>query len=64
MKILRLQKVTDLVGLKRSSIYNLMAEGRFPKPITLGGKRAVGWIDQEVNDWLEQQIEASRKDTQ
>ncbi|MBA1445764.1 MAG: AlpA family transcriptional regulator [Chromatiales bacterium] len=63
MKILRLQKVTDLVGLKRSSIYNLMAEGRFPKSITLGGKRAVGWIDQEVNDWLEQQIEASRKDT-
>jgi prophage regulatory protein len=28
-----------------------MAEGKFPKPISLGA-RAVGWVDAEVEAWL------------
>ncbi len=37
-----------------------VAQGTFPKPVSLGG-RAVGWIEAEVQRWLEQRIEASRK---
>ena len=58
--ILRLPAVKARVGLSRSSIYLRISEGRFPKPVSLGG-RAVGWIEVEINDWLEKQIEASRK---
>ncbi len=58
--ILRLPAVKSRTGLSRSTIYLRISEGRFPKPISLGG-RAVGWIEAEVNDWLNQQIEASRK---
>jgi prophage regulatory protein len=47
-------------GLSRSTIYLRVAEGDFPKPISLGGYRAVGWIEAEINDWLNTQIEASR----
>ena len=47
-------------GLSRSTIYLRIAEGSFPKPVSLGG-RAVGWIEAEVNDWLKQQIETSRQ---
>lgn len=37
-----------------------VSEGAFPTPISLGG-RAVGWIEAEVADWLDQQrIQASR----
>ena len=58
--ILRLPTVKARTGLSRSSIYSRVAEGSFPKQVSLGGGRAVGWIEEEVNDWLNQQIEASR----
>ncbi len=57
--ILRLPAVMARVGLSRSSIYLRISEGRFPKPISLGG-RAIGFIEAEINEWLEQQIEQSR----
>jgi len=58
--ILRLPAVKARTGLSRSTIYLRIAEGSFPKPVSLGG-RAVGWIEAEVNDWLKQQIESSRQ---
>ena len=60
--ILRLPAVKARTGLSRSTIYLRISEGRFPKAISLGG-RAVGWIEAEVNDWLNQQIDNSRKAT-
>jgi prophage regulatory protein len=58
--ILRLPAVKARTGLSRSTIYLRISKGDFPKPVSLGG-RAVGWIEAEVNEWLNQQIEASRK---
>ncbi len=58
--ILRLPEVKRSTGLSRSTIYLRIAEGRFPKPIGLGG-RAVGWLEAEVQEWLTRRIEASRK---
>ena len=59
--ILRLPAVKVRTGLSRSTIYLRISKGTFPAPISLGGGRAVGWIDAEIQDWLEKQIEASRK---
>lgn len=50
-KILRRPQVEQLVGLSRSTIYALMASGDFPKPVRIG-KRAVGWPESILNDWL------------
>ena len=58
--ILRLPAVKARTGLSRSTIYLRVAEGCFPKPVSLGG-RAVGWIETEVNDWLTQQVDACRQ---
>lgn len=58
--ILRLPTVKARTGLSRSTIYLRISEDSFPKPVSLGG-RAVGWIEAEVDDWLNQQIKASRK---
>ena len=58
--ILRLPAVKIRTGLSRSTIYLRVSEGRFPTPISLGG-RAVGWIEAEINEWLTQHIKASRK---
>lgn len=58
--ILRLPVVKARTGLSRSTIYLRISEGRFPKPVSLGS-RAVGWIEEEITEWLNQQIETSRK---
>jgi prophage regulatory protein len=57
--IWRLPDVTYNTGLGRSSIYRKTADGEFPKPIKLG-PRAVGWISDEVLQWIQIQIDASR----
>ena len=46
--ILRLPAVKTRTGLSRSTIYLLISEGCFPKPVSLGA-RAVGWPDSEVD---------------
>ena len=58
-RFLRLPTVRDRVGVSKSSIYQWISEGTFPRPIPLGG-RAVGWIESEVDDWMNRRIEASR----
>ena len=57
--ILRLPAVKARTGLSRSTIYLRVAEGTFPRPVSLGG-RAVGWIEAEIEHWLKKQIDASR----
>ena len=58
--ILRLPTVKIRTGLSRSSIYLRISQGTFPKPVNLGG-RAVGWVDTEIQDWVQKCIEARRK---
>lgn len=57
--ILRLPTVKARTGLSRSTIYLRIAAGNFPTPIRLGG-RAVGWVEAEIDEWLNRQIENSR----
>lgn len=57
--ILRLPAVKTRTGLSRSTIYLRISEGSFPKPVSLGG-RAVGWLEDEIQQWLEERIELSR----
>ena len=58
--ILRLPAVKQSTGLSRSTIYQLVADGSFPKPVSLGD-RAVGWLEHEVQEWLQRRIDASRR---
>ncbi|RYF47595.1 MAG: AlpA family transcriptional regulator [Cytophagaceae bacterium] len=51
MRIFRLKEVVGSTGLARSTIYKYIAEGAFPKPVSLGD-RCVGWVDSEVHDWI------------
>jgi prophage regulatory protein len=58
--ILRLPDVKASTGLSRSTIYLRVSQGTFPKPVSLGG-RAVGWLEVEIQEWLQRCIETSRK---
>lgn len=56
-KFLRRRQVEDLTGLKRSALYDRMADGTFPKPVSLEGK-AVAWLESEIAAWMEARIAA------
>jgi prophage regulatory protein len=58
-RALRLPQVCQMTGLRRSMIYQLQAERRFPQRIMLS-ERAVGWLESEVQAWLDSRIEESR----
>jgi prophage regulatory protein len=45
--ILRLPAVKTSTGLSRSTVYLRIAQGVFPRPVSLGG-RAVGWPLHEI----------------
>ena len=59
MNILRRKRVEMKAGLGRSTIYEQMAAGTFPKSIKIG-PRAVGWLESEIDDWIQSRIQASR----
>ncbi len=60
-RILRLPDVIKITGLSRSSIYNYIDLGLFPKPIKLG-KRAVGWPANEISSVNKARIEGKNND--
>jgi prophage regulatory protein len=57
--ILRRKQVEQRTGLSRSTIYLRVAQGTFPKAVSLGA-RAVGWLESEVDEWLNARVELSR----
>ena len=58
-QILRLPQVKTQTGLSRSSIYQRIAEGNFPRQINLGG-RAVGWLASDIDNYIKKCLAASR----
>lgn len=51
VNILRLSLLRKKIGLSTSSIYQMMSEGRFPASRKIG-KRAVGWLESDIDQWL------------
>lgn len=55
MKFLSKKQVTALVLYSPAHIARLEAAGTFPKRVSLGVSR-VGWVEQEILDWMQQRI--------
>ena len=65
-RFIRLPEVMSRTGYGRTSIYRKMEDGSFPKSLKLGGppidpnefdSRAIAWIEDEVDQWIESKIE-------
>jgi prophage regulatory protein len=65
-RFIRLPEVMSRTGYGRSSIYRKMDDGSFPKSLKLGGapkdpnefdSRAIAWIEEEVDQWIESRIQ-------
>jgi prophage regulatory protein len=51
--------LTKLTGLTDKWFYKLIKDGDFPKPVKLG--RSSRWLKSEVENWLQERINQSRK---
>lgn len=60
-RVIKLPEMSKRIGYARASIYakldpkNTQYDPLMPRPISLGG-RAVGWIEAEVEEWLQGRI--------
>jgi len=50
-RILRRKEVEAMIGLSRSTIYDSMSRGQFPRPLRIG-RKAVGWRHSDISEWL------------
>ena len=66
LRFIRLPEVLTRTGYGRTTIYRKMEDGSFPRSVKLSGPledsnafdcRAVAWIEDEVEQWIESRIE-------
>lgn len=50
-RLMRLPDVKHATGLGRTSIYEAVSRGTFPRPVKLG--RLSAWPDSEIRQWVE-----------
>lgn len=50
-RYIRRTEVEAMTGLGRSTIYKMIADGEFPKPIKLT-RKAVAWPEDQIAEWL------------
>jgi prophage regulatory protein len=58
-RILRKKQVRDITGVPNSTLHELIKAKLFPSSIKLG-PRSVGFLEHEVQEWIEDRIAASR----
>lgn len=51
--ILRKNAVLEKISISPATLWRLCKSGQFPKPIKIG-ENSVGWIEEEVSEWLEE----------
>ena len=54
--LIRLHEAKRLTGLSTSAIYRLIAEGRFPRQVSLGTPRSMAFVESEVAAWIQERI--------
>ncbi|PDO86703.1 helix-turn-helix transcriptional regulator [Kosakonia pseudosacchari] len=59
--LIRLSEVQHRTSYSKAWIYRLMSQGKFPSSIKIG-IRAIAFVESEIDDWINQRIEESRKE--
>lgn len=54
-RLLPLAEVMGRVGLRKTAIYERIARGEFPAPVTLGSTSR--WVESEIEGWIAKLIE-------
>ena len=54
-RFLRIDEVTQLTGLARTTIYDKTRANTVPQPVDLGGNKKA-WLESEVRNWMQERI--------
>jgi len=57
LRVIREPEVRRRTGLSHSTIWIMRNAGEFPQPVKLG-PRALGWVEHEIDAWLEKRVRA------
>jgi prophage regulatory protein len=63
LRVIRHNQVCQKLGLSSAKLFDMQAKGIFPKPFTLiPGGRAVGWLEDEIDQWILDRKSASEQE--
>lgn len=62
-QVLRMKDLTAKVKLQPSTLYGLIAKGKFPAPFNLVGGRASCWLESTIDAWLQERAASGEKDS-
>lgn len=60
MELLRLPQVIERTALSRSTIYELMSRGEFPRPLKISGARLNAWYATEIENYISKRADQRR----
>ncbi len=52
LNLVAINRVRELTSLGKSTIYRLIADNKFPRPVKLTERR-VAWRETDLRDWLD-----------
>jgi prophage regulatory protein len=55
LAILRCREVIKRTGMSKATLYRRIADGEFPRSVSLGGSM-VGWLESEINNWIASRV--------
>lgn len=59
-RLIRVPEVLRRVGFSRTTMYELIKEGRFPDKVIIRA-RSVAFVESEIDAWIENTISDSRR---
>ncbi len=60
MKLLKIKNVANKVDLSVSQIHAMRARGTFPKGFRLADSRSTRWLEKDIDDWIEKQLNTNK----
>ena len=56
IKLYRMIEVVRITGLRPSTVYKQIREGRFPKPVKITS-RTSAWTNTSIDEWIEEKLD-------
>ncbi|MNS20304.1 Prophage CP4-57 regulatory protein (AlpA) [compost metagenome] len=51
IRILSMRDLTEKLGIGKSTIYNMIGDGRFPRGTRITAQKT-GWLSSQVDEWI------------
>lgn len=59
-RLIRINEVVGKTAIPKSTIYWMIANGKFPKQIKISERISV-WNEQEINNWIDEKISENQE---